>query len=111
MGPSTVSGNSKIPLSTSETNINVAVEHAITLTVTSPVDNSQVQTSTVAVTGKTVPNAEVSVNDKDIKANATGVFSVTISLDEGENPIMVVANDANGNAAEQEITITYIPAQ
>lgn len=91
--------------------VNQTVEHAIALTVTDPADGSQVEAASLTVQGKTVPNADVFVNDTEVKANASGVFSAKITLAEGENPIMVVANDADGNAAEKEITVTYVPAQ
>ena len=54
-----------------------------------------------------MPLADVGVNDAETKADATGNFSVTINLEEGENPILVVVSDANGNYSEREITITY----
>lgn len=81
----------------------------IQLDILSPTDNSKVSNTSVTVTGKTAPQAEVSVNESDIKADSSGNFSTVISLDEGENSITVVANDANGKNAEKEITVTYEP--
>lgn len=86
-------------------------EQAIRLTVIAPTDQSVSSVSTVSVQGNTVPNAEVSVNDKEVKADSAGNFSVSITLDEGENTIMVVANDADGKAVEKDIVVTYVPAQ
>jgi hypothetical protein len=63
------------------------------------------------VQGKTSANAEVFVNDKEAKADASGSFSIAIVLDEGENIISVAANDASGNYASQDLTVTYTPAQ
>ncbi|MFZ5535784.1 MAG: Ig-like domain-containing protein [Patescibacteria group bacterium] len=80
---------------------------AITLVVTSPQDNSTVTTGSLVVRGKTVPGAEVFVNDAETRADTGGNFSVTISLDEGENYILVVANDPQGNYSEKEITVIY----
>lgn len=80
---------------------------AITLVVTTPPDNSTVTTGSLIVRGKTVPGAEVFVNDAETKADSAGNFSATISLDEGENYILVVANDPQGNYSEKEITVIY----
>ena len=49
------------------------------------------------------------VNESETKADSSGNFSATLTLDEGENYILVVANDSSGNYAEKEFTITYTP--
>jgi hypothetical protein len=81
----------------------------VTLTIDNPRDGSTTSTPTVVLKGRTVPNAEVSVNETEIKATATGVFAVTVDLNEGENSISVLANDADGNYAETEVLVTYTP--
>lgn len=83
----------------------------ISLTINSPANGLEVVTPNVTVVGKTAPNAEVFVNDASGKADVNGLFSVSTSLDEGENTIVVTANDANGNSAEQEVTVSYNSAQ
>lgn len=83
----------------------------ITLTITSPTNGATVTTATTVVRGKTKPNAEVFVNDEDTIADANGNFSVTLSLDDGENPIVVSANDADGNIAERELSVNYDSGQ
>lgn len=79
----------------------------IRLNLTKPGDKVVSTKPTIVVAGQTVPNADVSVNEVDLKADAAGNFSTTIRLDEGDNPIIVNAFDANGNMAEQEISVTY----
>ncbi len=81
----------------------------IMLTVSSPANNTTVTSGSLTVRGKTVAGAEVFANDAETRANASGNFSVKLTLDEGENYILVVANDANGNYAEKELTVTYAP--
>lgn len=81
----------------------------LSLTLTSPANRTTVSTSTITVSGKTSANAEVFINDKTVKADSSGNFSTSLTLDEGENIIAVSANDANGNFVEKEITITYQP--
>lgn len=85
----------------------VNVASTMTVSVSSPVNGATVSTSPVTVKGKTQPKAEVYVNDVSTVADAAGSFMVQLPLDEGENPIIVVANDADGNMAETELTITY----
>jgi len=92
-----------------EANIPRATE--ITLTITSPSDGATVTSATVTVKGKTAPRAEVFINDVSTVADANGNFSANITLDEGENPIVIFANDADGNVAEKEITVTYDSGQ
>lgn len=81
----------------------------ISLVINSPANGLEVATPNVTVTGTTAPNAEVFVNDASGKADVNGLFSISTSLDEGENTIVVTANDANGNSAEQELTVSYNP--
>ncbi|MBI4097098.1 MAG: hypothetical protein HY428_01655 [Candidatus Levybacteria bacterium] len=87
------------------------VSEGLTITITSPEDKTTVSTATVAVSGTTTPLSDVFVNDAELKANSAGNFSTTVTLDEGENTILVAANDADGNYAEKQITVTYEPAQ
>jgi len=89
----------------------ISAANQIILDIISPVNGVTVATPTITVIGKTVPNAEVVVNDIEKTADANGNFSVSITLDEDENIIIVVANDTNGNVAEREITVTYTPSQ
>lgn len=79
------------------------------LNVVSPVDQEIVRTKSLNVLGETTPGAEVFVNDKEVKANSEGDFSVNLSLEEGDNTIVVISNDKDGNYIEKEITIIYEP--
>jgi len=84
-----------------------AVETSLPLQITSPSDQSTVTSAFITLRGKTTAQAEVFVNEKETAADPDGNFSVQLELEEGENPIMVVANDANGNVGEKEITLMY----
>lgn len=83
----------------------------ISLDVTQPANNSTVASARITLKGKTVPKAEVFVNEYDLKADVSGNFSYTLTLDEGENIIIVMANDENGNVAEKELIVTYEPVE
>ncbi len=95
------------PTPTQNTQQETAVEtlSKISLSVTSPIDGETLNSTNVTVKGKTVPNADVFVNDQSGKADAGGNFSISIGLDEGSNVLVVLANDANGNAAEQDLAV------
>lgn len=79
----------------------------ILLTISEPVDKSTVTFPNLIIRGKTVANAEVSINDQTLPANANGDFSAQVSLEEGDNYFYITAIDANGNSSEKEIMITY----
>jgi hypothetical protein len=78
----------------------------ISLTITSPKDGDALDSTNVTVKGKTSPNADVFVNDQEGKADSNGNFSISIGLDEGSDLIVVSANDSDGNAAQEELTVT-----
>jgi len=78
----------------------------ISLTVSQPQNNAVVSTPTIQVTGKTLPGIDVSINEKDVKADSQGNFSASLSLDEGDNIVSVLAVDQNGNSSEKELTVT-----
>ena len=85
---------------------NIGAPNDIPLTISSPQSGTTVSLDSVIVRGKTVPYAEVLINEIDFKADASGNFSSTVFLDEGENTIFITAIDGNGNASEKEITVT-----
>jgi len=84
---------------------------ALTLTVTTPIDKSTVTNSKLIVKGKTSPAAEVFVNESEGVADNSGNFSLTITLDEGDNPVIVMANDSEGNVAQKDMNIIYDAGQ
>lgn len=78
----------------------------ISLTITSPKDGAMLGSTNVTVTGKTSPKAEVFINDVEGMADANGNFSINIGLEEGQNQLIIDANDASGNVAEETIMVT-----
>lgn len=82
----------------------------ILLTITSPTSMT-VTTPTITVSGQTAPSADVFVNETQLSADSQGMFSTNVTLDEGENTIVIDANDVMGNSAEKELTVTYTPSQ
>lgn len=79
----------------------------LVLNIESPKDGESVDTATIIVSGTTIPNAEVFVNEFETVADNSGKFSATVNLDNGENVINVVVNDENGNFVEKDLTVVY----
>lgn len=83
------------------------------LEISQPPDGAQVTASPIIVTGRTSPDAVVSllVNEEieiaDVDQN--GNFSVTIDLEEGPNLIEVIASDQYGNEDSVTIMVSYVP--
>lgn len=75
--------------------------------VTSPTDGSTSSTQTVLVKGKTAANADVYINETEGRADAQGNFSISYPLEEGENYLLVIANDEQGNSDEVQLTVKY----
>ena len=63
--------------------------------------------SSLLVKGTTAPLAEVFVNEAETTADKKGYFTARIALEEGENIVIVTANDSEGNSVEEEFTVTY----
>ncbi len=101
--PSNTNGTNNVKVIPSEAITSV---NQITLDVTSPQDRSTVTTPTITVAGKTTPNADVFINDKQLVADSQGNFSTTLTLDQGDNEIAIIANDQNGNSSERDLTVT-----
>lgn len=76
------------------------------LEIISPIDNQTVSQSQLTVSGRTVAGADVSVNEKELRADGNGNFSAVISLEEGENPILITAGNQDG-FEEKEIVVYY----
>ena len=67
------------------------------------------QEKSLLVQGKTEPEVSVSLNGRIIIVNSQGEFSTTLSLNQGENQIKLVAQDKAGNETEKEIKVIYFP--
>ena len=83
---------------------------APTLTVSSPANNSVTNTASCTVSGTTNDATSspvtVTVNGKSVTVGANGAFSTTITLNEGDNTITVVATDAAGKSTTVTRTVT-----
>lgn len=81
------------------------VEQGLTIEINQPKDGDVFQQSPIKVSGKTKVGAEVFINDQQTKADNNGNFSVDLVLDEGQNEIVVAANDELGNYVEKTLAV------
>lgn len=72
-------------------------------------DGDTVKESSFKITGATDMGNAVTINDRLAMTGLDGVFSLSLSLSNGENKLKIVATDAAGNQTTKEITIKYSP--
>jgi len=78
----------------------------LTIVINEPADKVTVSSEKLTIKGTvSTPSAEVFINDNEIKTDAAGNFFTEVSLDEGENEIIIIANDEQGNYAEKTLTV------
>ncbi|MBL7150312.1 hypothetical protein ISS86_00045 [Candidatus Microgenomates bacterium] len=63
----------------------------------------------IKITGSTEPEATLKINSRLIILDSDGHFSHSLNLEEGENKILIIAEDPAGNKTEKEITLSYSP--
>lgn len=63
----------------------------------------------LVVSGTTEPSASVHINDRIAIVNGSGDFSLTFSLNEGENTFEITTTDRAGNQTKETRTVTYTP--
>lgn len=85
----------------------VATPAGFFLDVVAPKDESVVQESLVQVSGRTVPDAVVSVNGQPVDVDASGNFSATVTLENGPNWIEVIASDFWGTQQFTAVSLIY----
>ena len=82
------------------------------LTINSPADGTTFYGSRerqVTIEGQTEEGASVTINERVVVVSATGSFTYTISLADGENTFNIIAQDQAGNTEEASLTLHYSP--
>lgn len=74
-----------------------------------PPDGLEVSEPEVLVVGGTSPEAVVGVDGIPVGINSLGIFSTSVTLEEGGNFIEVLATDIDGNVRFQTVAVFYIP--
>lgn len=85
-----------------------------TITITSPATEALIDTETVTITGKTLPESTVTlVSDSDqqlVATSADGSFTADFELAGGINQIVISAFTPEGKQAETTLTLVYSTA-
>ncbi|HCC08850.1 TPA: hypothetical protein DEP81_02600, partial [Candidatus Woesebacteria bacterium] len=80
------------------------------LEITSPSDGSSYFGSNqrqITITGKTETDAKVTINDRIISVDDSGIFQYTTTLNEGSNTFNVKSTDQAGNTTEKNISLNF----
>ena len=64
---------------------------------------------TIRVFGGATADAVVDVNGVPVEVNELGIFSTTVTLEDGPNFIEVIATDIRGNVRFQTVAVFYLP--
>jgi hypothetical protein len=83
----------------------------IFLQVDEPKNNSTVNNPIINISGKTISNAYVFINEQELKADISGNFTSATTLEEGDNYILIVASDDLGNSVEKDILVNLETTQ
>ena len=75
--------------------------------VTAGVDGATVDNPAFTVAGTTEPSTQMTVNGSAVVADASGNWSLPVTLNLGPNAIQVKATDPAGNESTLTITVTY----
>ena len=79
------------------------------LLITEPEDESIVSSPTLPLSGRTGPNAVVSINGRSVPVDQFGYFAANILLEEGPNFIDVVATNEDGSTLSEIVGVIYRP--
>ena len=77
------------------------------LLVTQPCNECIVSSSSLPISGRTGPNAIVSINGRSVPVDRFGYFSGTVLLEEGPNVIDVVATNDDGQTLSTVLAVIY----
>lgn len=80
------------------------------LEITEPQQNQTIElrrNQLTTIKGNSDPLARITVNGRLVLANKDGAFSTTYQLQEGENKLMIEAEDQAGNRTTQELIVTF----
>ena len=80
------------------------------LLITEPESESVVDSPQLPLSGRTGPNAIVSINGRSVPVDRFGYFSTTMLLVQGPNIIDVVATNEDGETRSKVVAVIYRPA-
>lgn len=77
------------------------------LDIQEPSDNSRTNKDDVKVSGQTDKETSIRINGQPIITDSEGKFTTMVRLKDGENKILIVAEDIVGNQEQKELKVTY----
>ena len=80
------------------------------LLITAPENESVVSRPELPLSGRTGPNAIVSINGRSAPVDRYGYFSAAVMLEEGPNFIDVIATNDDGQTLSEVVAVIYRPA-
>lgn len=89
----------------------VSESERIFLQINEPKNNITVNNPIINISGKTISNAYIFINEQELKADLNGNFTSATTLEEGENFILIVASDDLGNSVEKDILVNLESTQ
>ena len=87
-----------------------ALDLPFLLVISEPENESVVSRSSLPLSGRTDPNAVVSVNGRSVPVDRFGYFSTAVPLIEGPNIMDVVATNNDGETLSKVVAVIYRPA-
>lgn len=78
--------------------------------ITNPSDNQQIYGSAnkqLTISGKTDEESKLTVNGRSAIVSSDGSFSITFTLNEGDNTFNISSEDKAGNKSEKNITVNF----
>lgn len=77
------------------------------LEISSPTDHQKTNNQDFPINGKTDKEIYIRVNDLPVVVNADGSFQTSVKLKDGDNQIVISAQDVAGNTTTQTLTVNY----
>jgi hypothetical protein len=77
------------------------------LEITEPSDNSTTNNQEIKIKGTTDKETYIHINDLPIVVDANGSFETSVRLKDGDNQIMIIAQDIAGNVETKSLKVTY----
>ncbi|MBI4078698.1 MAG: hypothetical protein HY429_00130 [Candidatus Levybacteria bacterium] len=81
------------------------------LIIDEPTDEDVIDAKTVKVSGKTIPNATIiistTITQEVVRPAKNGSFSVTVTIEDGQNLIDIISIAPTGEEIQDARTITY----
>ncbi|MCR9135680.1 MAG: FecR domain-containing protein [Alphaproteobacteria bacterium] len=78
------------------------------LQIDTPIPQAIIRDASLAVTGETEPDAELSINDLPVEVGPDGSFFHTVTAQEGDNTVRVVTRDPAGNETVRKVEFSYM---